>query len=179
MLKEKRCALIIVIILLIFASPCKAEPDSTIRYLMNEPVSLLDIGIDRFNLYLGYSLGTGEGQPDSFRRSPVSVSYRWEANKLRLNRILFFNKKIDVDTLKNECKEEIELIRCMVNYGLLESCFTHLGLATKNEPDNLVRNLEKIIEIRIKVINSDTKKGIECIAPLLGKDIYFMEKKFD
>jgi len=177
MLIGKRCALITVIILFIFVSPCNAEPDSTIRYLMNEPISMLDFGLYRLGLELEWQ--TKGHIEEGYRKSDVMVSYDWGKNRIFLRRLWILREDIDVDTLKDECKREIRLFRLVVNFALLENCFRHSGFTSKKEPENLLDNLLKIMEIKIEAMNLYKKKGIVCSAPLLGKDIYFMEKMSD
>lgn len=152
----------------IFSGICKAEPDSTIKYLMNEPVSMLDWGL--FQLEKRLEAGLSD---------VCSVDYEPVSNRIRIERIIGFDKKLpDIEWAKSECKSAVIGIRVIADQTVaFKSDFYHrLGSSRfKREPENLAEMLMKVTEIRIVVFYRGTTKPIRCMGPLLGEDIYFKE----
>jgi hypothetical protein len=169
-MKKKLSCLIIVLVTFFFLSEtCKAELDSTIRYLMNEPVSMLELGLFRLEIKLKQI------------HSPLySVIYFPDSNRIYIEFYIGlnigFDKEIqDIQTAKDRCKRTLKSIRKVANSLTFYKSFTHLIFSkTKHEPEKLAENLMSITDIKI-FATYGKEKMLSCRASLLGKDIYFFE----
>ena len=82
MAKVKRTVIISAIIFLLFSGICNAEPDSTFKYLMNEPLTMLDWGIYRMQKSIENEIGDKfkhDGKEYELRHE---VSYFWKNNTI-------------------------------------------------------------------------------------------------
>ena len=183
---------------------CLAEPSAPVRYLMDEPVSMLEWGMFRLSEAL-----TNDKEPtyhcikqilkehDLCIVAPyVRVSYDWDSNRLRIKTLVF--EKSQPQEISKEKKKEIckLVIKEHKNYlgvnfetgkpisplgeawpdSILESFFTHEGFKSTREPENLYKELDNITELIIQYIPVKGKK-LHCEAPLLGTDILFSESE--
>ena len=165
-------------ILLSFAGIAHAEQTNTIRYLVSEPLTLLDLGIYRLNRLVN---------EDPY--GSANVTYDWENNKIIIHITIlehFVHTRRDV----NSKKEAYVLVSRMVNslrtklgvnyqtgeidsgYTSLEKCFRPVhGGKKKNEPESLKEDLFDMIEISVYFQGSNvTVKGK---TPLKGTGINF------
>lgn len=167
MAREKRCVIITAIIFLLFVGICNAEPDSKVKYLMDEPVSMFDFGLFRLEmLFREHLIGDYESE----------VSYNWDRNLIEIK-----NEPGTTEILKNKneaknwCKLYISSVRAVMTLPQYDFFFTHYGYARKNRPENLYNHFRKIIEISTLVLYKGG--SVKAKAPLIGEEIYFYEPK--
>lgn len=191
MIIYKRLIVISLILLFVPAKIGMAEPTPTIQYLMNEPVSLLDLGILRLTLLLDEMkplFEVNDKYKKIFKYSILTgVDYDWGSNRIELE-IHPIGECKSKQEAKDWCISVIKKIRFslaidsdsgkpLAKDGLLDSFFTHNGFAAKSEPANIKSELEKIILISIGVpyIEKEKTKYLRCESPLLGTKVFFSE----
>jgi len=186
MSKINKCIPIVVFLLFITVGISRAEPTPTISYLMNTPVSMLDFGILKLNTRLesfGNKLMIGKTEP------LITVFYEWNSNRIKIFYSYLIKKGLyKGQDIKQEITHLIEMIKesyfgydhktgKQTEFGRqggsqLLNCFAHYDYVLKNEPKNLVKELEKITEIYISVVvlGDSTTKGT---SPLISNKIYW------
>ena len=126
------------VLLLLLPALASADPGTATQYLMNEPASLMDIGLLKLNMKLeklkphlwGPFLGDGDAD-----RTKVSASYDFAADEIRVQ-ITFFS---DAESIEDACKATIGALRVLL-YDLVE--FRHSGYVRDGQPDKLFTELE-------------------------------------
>ncbi len=174
------------ILILIFIFMCSsykpvlAGPTPSMSYLMNEPASLLDMGMFKLNMHLSNSL---------FRDSTgtvLKVNYDFDENRITIG-IVSFKEVSNIDKGKEYCREIIDNIKLalLVNPntgapfvsdvpGILQIFFSHEGFyKKKNQPKNLYSDLDKLTDIGVVVGIEDNKTSLTCKSPLLSKEIMY------
>jgi hypothetical protein len=175
-----RIALVIAVIAMVltFNKLCIAEPDSTVRYLMNEPASMFDLGMLKLKRDL-----------DDWLKDPhvnVFVSYDWNTNRIEIK----VSDTKDVYKIKkyarNWCDETICEIKRLLDVNcstgkpllpkmgsLLYDYFTHAGYVNKGGPKDPGGKLDNIVNITVGTYWGDGKdrKPLRCGVPLLGTEV--------
>jgi len=148
--------ILLLAILLSFAGISHAEQTNTIKYLANEPLTLLDLGIYRLNRLV---------KEDPYGR--VIVNYDWGKNKIIIH-ITIVEHFVNTRRRLNNEKEVYVFVSRMVNslrtklgvnyqtgeinsgYTSLENCFRPVhGGKKKNEPESLKEDLFDMVEILV------------------------------
>jgi hypothetical protein len=175
----KRITLMIVVITMVlaFIKPCIAEPDSTIRYLITEPVTLLDFGLYRLTEEIDTHFAKIEYTSGAY------MFYDWDANRINI----IISGPAGKFKTKKEAKDWCEWAVCEVRKELGLDCsslrssipagtsmlslrFNHLGHKSRNEPKDLGNKLDKITIIKIDAGYGKNSR-ISCSVPLLGADV--------
>jgi hypothetical protein len=156
-----------------------AEPTPNIKYLMNEPVSMLDWGIYRLDKYLANI------HIDGARSIFYWTDYDGEKNALYLNFTMEINGKS-----RDEAKKMGESLVSRVRHSLgvnpdtgkpyggnsrLYVYFSHNVSEDNKEPKGIESELENITVIQLLIMADEGTKGLKCQAPLLGTQIMFDE----
>ena len=184
--KRVSCSVVATLLFFSVGKISFAEPSPGFKYLMNQPVSMLDWGVYRLEEYLSRGMYEREFQ--------IIVSYNWETDRI----IIGINR-----TQENPAKNEIEAVeklrgtidlirsRCGIDprtgtpykgiANVYARYFRHAGFKYKSEPENLEQLLLTSTEIRFytyyikDVEKPDEKTNIQGKANLTGKDIYFVK----
>jgi len=161
-----------------------AEPTPTIQYLMDEPVSMLDWGIYQMDKWLKTRsfVGSIEPKPD------LQTTYDWDDNKIviRVKPALLMHGFGSEKDAQKWCEDVVENVRLFFDINLqtgkrfnppvpnpLYQFFIHVGYKHSTKPKDLAKELDKLVEIRLWV--SSKKRSMQCMAPLLGKDVFCSE----
>lgn len=185
MSKRKKCISIVIFFLFMTVGISKAEPNPTLLYLIETPVSMLDYGIYRLDRFLrdeSKKLLNAKDEPD------IGVNYNFDSNRLEIR----FSYFIKTELLKGyDIKEEITwLIRKIKEsyFGydhktgkpskiskpggsVIRRFFSHQGYELEGQPKNLIEELEKITEIYVNVnFRDQSTKGK---SPLISNKIYW------
>jgi len=157
-------------ILLLFA-PLLAlgDPGSATRYLMNDPVSMLDLGIFRAEQYLERSLETRRKtykilNDPSFTILKSNVFYVFDDD------LIVFSAEIkglepDAETLEDECRSIVEDMRIIAKL-LPIIWFSHEGFKRSGEPDKLILQIEDRMELRCA--GTSTFVGADPLEPIVS-----------
>lgn len=184
-------------------SPAIAEPSRSVQYLMTEPVTLLDQGLQRLGVALNGVLIRTDfpemiGNLSIGSKSEVSADYDWKSNRITIyGSVQHDSKTANPTTLLDLCGRVIERIRFNLGYGdsgsrfrksgLMQGVsvhFQHRGYVKKDEPPTLEADLASIIAIRvISFANKDNKRGlfgnseqVTCIGNLSDSEITIVTK---
>ena len=185
MSRRKKFIPIAVLILFIIIGSSKAEPTSTISYLMNTPVSMLDFGIYKLESRL---FEMRESWAIAKFEPTVQVQYRYDLNRIIiLLRYAIFKKDDIKDIQKIDIKHRITMmIKSLKTLGfalnsegipspfensVMELYFGHVGYEIKGEPKNIGKELDQITEIYVEFFNG--KEWIKCKSPLIGNTMYW------
>lgn len=183
--------LFLVAVVLAFASVSNAQPSPTVRYLMQEPVTLFDMGILRLHEYLdAYTAHSRKtlSVPDMYG----TVRYDAVRSRILLNIVVTqeagrSNRPPDplqtspreiCRTLTQGLKREFLVDRDrLVRRSLgIYRFFAHIGFQGKNEPADAFEEIENITFINVSIY-TDKDPGkliLQCESPLMGKDITYV-----
>ena len=182
---------IMAIICALFSGICNAEPDSTFKYLMNEPLTLLDWGIYQMQKSLENEIGDKLNWDGNEYELRQEVHYNWKGNEIIVFGVLGDEKEFDSkSTAKVVCERMIDKYRSHFSvdpatgkladwppYNYLDGFFTHTSpIQRGSQPKNLNDKLYHATEIEVAVrFKGSGNAYVECKGPLLSKDIYFKE----
>lgn len=159
------------------AGGARSEPDPIAKYLIDEPVSLLDFGIFRLNEAMRQTMA-------SEYRAIGSAIYDWSDNKILLRGFSTAGAIKNNEDAKMQCKKMIDSVRYLLGVSadtgesvfgknsMIHQYFQHRGYKTTSEPEDLADHLVKMVEIQVGVAMTDGTK-IECRGPLMSTIIYF------
>jgi hypothetical protein len=182
------------VLFLSLASLAGAEPSPSVRYLMNEPVTLFDWGIVRLHEYLE-EYTTHYLQTASVQDIYATVSYDSRRNIILLSIVATRQARQQDESpesvrtsSKDVCRGVTQTLRKefladrdrSVRRSLgIYRFFGHLGFRGKDEPLDAFEEIERITVIKVSVY-SDRDPGrliLESESPLMGQDILFGEAK--
>ena len=183
-----------VLVLLVSVQAGRTEPTPAVRYLMNEPVTLLDYGLIRLKEKIEEDI-----KDDSIihkKRPFVSVDYDWYGNRIKFKFTYIESETLkkaksqsELDEIKSKMEMVIHLVKSRVflvepstgkpmlaKNSSLVYFFSHVGFKSLNEPKNLASELDAITEIEVGYYFAAGQKGIKCRSPLLSKDIFWSQE---
>ncbi|HOW27085.1 MAG TPA: hypothetical protein PK876_01095 [Elusimicrobiota bacterium] len=158
----------------LFLGSAAAEPSDSIRYLIQEPVSLLDVGLFNLEERIFDSLGG---------HWSVSVDYSLRDNAIL---ILLWRNFDNVESPEDPRAKEwvqgaLKTVREVCGYredgtiinpqtgGVIGNFFTHRGYSSPRTPKTLVDDVNGIVEIRSTVHCRDGR--LESVTKLTGKEV--------
>jgi hypothetical protein len=190
----------LMLIVLLLNTGAFSEPTSSVKYLMNQPVSMFDWGIDRMEKHL-YAVGT-KGMltfPDTSNLDvryffAPSISYDWDSNRIDVLLVCSdFDRKMDIEKAKRLCRTAIANTKTILGsmegillYGDSVSgrWFSHKGYTKTSEPKNLYKEIDNIILIRadillkeITISKDKSATSLKCESPLLSSEVLFSDPK--
>lgn len=133
-----------------------AEPDSVVKHLMDDPVSMLDWG----NLALERALE----ERLSFAFAPVNVvaSYVWASNRIEIHIIVPQNETATTEeahklgsALFGAAREDLRLGTVEGSYAILGGLYSHAGFQRGDEPSDIGRRLANIVELHFMTYTRD------------------------
>lgn len=160
------------LLLSLACATANSEPTNSIKYLITEPASMMDIGLLRLNIDLRNKKELGH----------AGTSYDWDKNKLNL---IFIPQDIleDQGAAKQWCQETFSKVRTMFLVDIDASkthenrrassfgrYFTHKGYASKKQPADLLHDIDDIVELTAIVYHQNTT--LECNGPLVSNKTY-------
>ena len=185
---------LVLLLLLGLVSIGHAEPSPSIRYLMNEPVTLFDWGILRLYEYLdeytSHYLNT-----NSVRDIYCTVRYDYKKNNIIISMIVTRQMQSQSEAPSSVRAGSREICRTITQTLRQEFLtdrdshvrrasgiyrfFGHIGFRGKEEPVDAFDEIERITVIEVSVY-SETDLGrlvLHSKSPLMGKQIAFEEGK--
>jgi hypothetical protein len=173
------------ILVFVVASTVQAEPSKITKYLINEPISLMDFGLYKLAEATEFNLKMIFSGKDFHSRS--NAYYNYDADKIELDITVysdeyFFKKYETTEKLKNYCKKAIIEVKNMwIENNRFDSAsyyFSHWKYSKSNAPG--IEEIEKEVARRFKVAVTvvfrvpETKK-LSCFNEGLNDQIYFSE----
>lgn len=160
------------IILMFVGGSAHAGPDATTNWLMDEPASMLDLGLLRLNMQLQQAkLG--------------SASFNWDTNRVQIYTFQYFNEvqsdETDPEALCRKWVMDVraegfiseETGKALYDYSSYSAHFTHAGFKRKSTPDKLEQSVDSLTELSCLIMVGTERTRVT--APLLGTAI-FVEK---
>ena len=185
---------LLLLALLCLVPICNAEPSASVRYLMNEPVTLFDWGILRLYEYLdeytAHYLKTNSVQDiystvryDSPRNHIIIsmvVTRKAQEGKESPASVLSGSREVCrtiTQTLRREFLADRE--RHVRRSSGIYRFFAHIGFKGRDEPVDSFDEIEKIIVINVSVYSQKDlgRLILHSESPLINKDIVFGERK--
>jgi hypothetical protein len=185
---------VVFFILLLFPAVCFAEPTPTVRYLMEEKLSIFDAGMIELNKIVEgfcefYKDIIVSYFPDLSKTFPTtgSSTYVWDENKIIISIVIVLDKKpTDEKILKEFSKMIFEALQTNflidkrtgkpINpiFDNISELFSHQGYQKKNEPSTLQSDLHNIIYVTLAYgINNSYAIFFKANAKLYGTEIFF------
>ena len=180
-------------------SAVRAEPSSAMKFLMDDPVSMLDWGIFHLERSLEKRMHGLDHLPDDTWSQSASVNYDWEKNRLtieigytlwtdaslhRIKKPREAGFREAIATVVNSVQEHLwvshaidpifpeRVRRQHHDFSALSSMyFSHRGFEKKKEPENLAKEMDQITEIwvTVKYPGSDSVRAVTGTSYLTGK----------
>ena len=148
-----------------------SEPSSHVRYLINEPATLLDLGL----FQLKYDLA------DFAQGSTTSTSYDFQANRILIE-VQEHAGRATASEAKARCAELLNGLRARLGVlngkpilkdgSALVGYFSHAGYVTDKEPAQLARHLDTITELHV-ITSVNGGGSVECQAPLVSTTVLY------
>jgi len=159
-------------------SALRAEPSASIKFLMKEPVSMLDWGLDQIeeDLYRNRGLLT-QNEENLFEPEPViRVVYAWEENRIQIKVGLILDSGVKktsgrIETIRSHVELVATYLRGILTMRPYDAFFRHQGFRSKDSPESLEGELVEITDILITVRDDQQNILKKCRAPLAGKEI--------
>ena len=147
---------------LLATSHALAGPDGTAKYLMNEPASMMDLGIERLKSIVTFKnvFGAEYGKT----RAGIGINYDWDENKVVID--LFPDQQFqDAAAFDAYARSHIGIVRALLwvnpdtgrvdakganGASLVATFFTHAGYTRKNTPKDLDKEIDKLILVRVR-----------------------------
>ena len=171
-------ACLLVMMSLALAPAPAAEPSSSVRYLMKEPASMLDLGLLRLDEQLHRNRGVlAKSEDNLFEPEPsIRVNYAWADNRIEI----FI--KLTMDAHVKNTPQRMAAIRSHVEFvatylrGMLtmlpyDVLFRHRGFRSREFPENLDRELVEMTDIHLTVRDNQQNILSTCKASLAAKEI--------
>lgn len=161
------------IAILLFSVLANAEPGPAMQYLMNEPATLLDIGMMRLDtLTTEFEKRVGLHWTDNgemkFFRAEIDASYQPDDDKI----YVYFSVN-NSEATDAQMAEGCENAMMQMNIWLLKSLpglFLHIAYDDPSKPPDMYRDLSKMFEIRCYFSSArDSSEGRFWASRPLGK----------
>lgn len=168
-----RLFIFIIIFILSAGISVSAEPSNTVKWLMNEPLTLFDYGLIKMEERLN-------DDKCLFDSCTTEIDYNWNDNQIEIVRNIEMTKnvfKTTKENLKKVIRNEVMGISLKLVGDKLLNNFSHKGFAKKDLPSNLSDELSKIIEIKVILNNYEDSYSLTCISKKNGGGISFEENK--
>jgi hypothetical protein len=164
------------------ASTVQADPSPSVRYLMDEPISLFEWGIFRLQARAEHFVWDHL----DVKSQSARVEYDWAKNQLQIEMTVYPHaQSLQRTTVRETCGSLIRQMKVLlgVTPGLEEfrqiygigTFFRHQQFEKSNEPKTLDADLEAIttLEVDLMVSKSDQppfEKAISCSSDLLKSE---------
>jgi hypothetical protein len=166
---------------LLLAQVAVAEPDTALRFLMNEPVSMLDWGFKNIEDHLMRNQEVLTANEKDLLKKAVSVSvdYDWSRDAIRISIGLYLSEKMQKTPMTlTDVKEHVIFIVRYLRGGLTmnpyDAFFRHKGFRHRETPEDLENKLSAVTELAVTVRDKDSNILSMCRAPLLGDTIEWL-----
>ena len=162
------------------AVPLGAEPTPAIKYLMQEPVSMLDWGLQRLenNLYRNSGILT-KHDGNLFEPEPViRADYDWDKNRIQIFVKLTLDAKVKktpprMSAVRSHIEFLVAYLRGTLTMMPYDAFFRHKGFRSKESPENLAGELVETTDILVSVRDNRQNILSSCKAPLSGQEIFW------
>lgn len=127
-----------------------AEPTSPLKFLMNEPVSMLDMGLYRIEKKI-------DSNPLGYLSNSI-VSSKYDYNNNRI--IITLEANINSST-RNNCDGVLYILASKVRNSIIDGVFEHNGYQKNIEPKRLSFTIRERSYVRVK-LRTHNNTNITC-----------------
>jgi hypothetical protein len=167
--------------------PVAADPGSSATYLMNEPATMMDVGI----LQTQEMLSGGKGSDGA--EFIASVSFDWDKNQFKIEATRIYPPYIgSKEKARQECRVMVNKVRLQLGvspatgkplFGKSSNfaqAFSHSGFEKKSIPKTLYSDIDAMTRVSANLDALLTAKATEpfivkCEGDLMGSEILFSE----
>lgn len=174
---------ILMIAYMFYPVSANTEPNTTTRYLMNEPLSMLDFGLYILEKSIERNLTKAE-----YEKIFVFTNYDWNRNRIVIQ-VLINDSYNTENEGKEVCRSILNEIReqFAINHktgkpriekigSTISSYFSHEGYTNNNEPKEFNLEIANITTIVVDVILTENSKVIHAEGELLSSKIMFADE---
>ncbi len=167
------------LLLLCVTTDIRAEPSASIKWLMNEPASMFDLGMLRMrssnkDFWTPELMEELHGEKLTLGDLGVgSVVYSWDENTISITAPLIG------EATENKCKGALSKYKQIISPwfdesvlfgGFTATAFEHINYANKSRPKDLNENLGKLLVLTVGISERLGGKSIYC-SSRLGSDV--------
>ena len=161
----------------LFPTLAQAEPSPIVNWLMDEPETLWDRGMDRINQKTERAKGYVKSETSS--AAGAWAEYDWDDNEILIRLII-------LDHQGEITHEECNRVRGLFLIGLglkitqfiteewvlssISSMFSHVGFRKKGRDEDLGKKLSRIMFVNVRLHSLRERAGISCQARVLEPD---------
>lgn len=167
--------------LMLFAQTVWAEPTESAHFLMNEPVSLMDLGIYRLEKDIkGLQKDLVVNHTAPF---DVSVNYRWDENEITIQLTYGYEGNPPKKIIQIGIKKVFQQLKGFLGvsekgqvyhkrgFSKVSDYFSHEGYVIKNRPKDLEKEIDRMIELKVIYSIQNFSRIFECKNMLVGSSI--------
>lgn len=171
----KRLTLIMTV--LIAPSIASAEPTPNMRWLLKEPVTLMDLGLVLTELHLSeyYEIREANDSLSYNGKYMPRIEYDWDENRIKVSVEVYLDvKELEKTNLnaKSVCRIELRELRLGTS-GLIGN-FMHMDYLRNSQPKNVYRELGKITGYRVHIRRLEDRKDLAVCQRFQG-EVSFIE----
>ena len=176
----------LILLVLMLPMVALADPGAATRHLINDPVSMMDIGILKaqkdLDIIIQRRNKTFEKRNDlSLTALSGFVSYLYDEDLIVITAELNGAEPV-AKTLEDECRYIVELMRTRANV-FAEFWFSHQGFNRSDEPKDLANKIKDRIQLRClgasAFIGDDHSSIVSVRSMLLEKQKVFVTRKYE
>ena len=162
--------------------PAAADPNTAVRFLMQEPVSMLDWGLKNVEDHLKRNGKVLTGHEKKlFQAEPsVAAAYDWSNDVVRISIGLRLAENVQktpevLAAVKERASFVIVYARSLLTMNPFDAYFRHKGFRNRETPDDLERKLLDGTEIRVTIRDNASNILSMCKGSLAGRDTTWMK----
>lgn len=164
--------MILFVLLFVLVQGAAAEPNQSVKFLMNQPVSLLDFGIYR----LEKDLKKIKKELALYHALPfdIAVNYDWENNKILIRLTYGYERNPPRKTIQKGVRHVIKQIRGFLGvdpkgkvfhkrgFSKAADYFSHQGYIIQNRPEALEKDIDEMIVLNVVYSVQNFSRIFEC-----------------
>lgn len=169
------------VLLLGLTTRLAAEPNETARFLMNDPITLMDFGMYRLEKDIRAfqeKLAIKQQKPHT-----VLVDYFWDDNRIKI--ILSYGDTLNPPKMEIEAeirrvvarlKEKFGIdtsgnVRGVGGYSAVAEYFSHRSFVSQGRPTGIEKEIDKMVEIKVVYYVQNYTRYFECRNLLVGSPV--------
>ena len=158
-----------------------AEPGKYTRWLISDPATMMDLGMHRLRKYFS---------GDQWDGVSTQAIYDYEADKIILSST-YFEAFLDLAETKEVCRDYLAQVRQAAGLredgtpligtsSLFSKMFMHTGFSNMNMPENLPKEVDKLIRVRrVAAYKTGDPEGVPglltCSAELVSGGVMYSD----
>jgi len=164
------------LILLIISTTVYAEPSPTVKYLMNDSLTMFDLGLYRLDNYIKERAASFLPKTIVKYNVYTDVGYNWNTNKIIIKMSIVFSEKITEKQQKEFCKRTLDNYKKWLP-SVIPGFFMHHGFQKKDEPKpkKVKDEILNIAILKIAVYPGEEQPSLIAKSALMEDKIFFTD----